>query len=111
MQSFRGDEAGIGCSGRSGWNGSSAGGEVLVGVDARFVREAEGRIAGSTFLIVVGCFLHVRHGATVTHLKSNHSHQMNILKKESHYCVFQSFRPHLLAFISRWSCSVVRKMV
>lgn len=78
MQSFSGDEAGVGRSGRSGWNGSSAGGEVLVGVDAGFVWEVEGRIAGSIFFIVVGRFLHVRHGTTVTHLKSNHMRQVNI---------------------------------
>lgn len=81
MQSFSGGEAGVGCSGRSGWNGSSAGGGVLVGADARFVGEAG--IAVSIFFIVVGYFLHVWHGTTVTHLKNNHSYQVNIWKKKT----------------------------
>lgn len=74
MYSFGGDEAGVKRSGRSGWYRSSAGGEVLMGVDARFVWEAEGRIVGSIFFIVVGYLLHVWHGATVTQLKSNQRH-------------------------------------
>lgn len=78
MHCFSGDEAGVGCSGRSRWNGSPAAGEVLVGVEASFVREAEGRIVGPVFFAVVGYLLHVRHGIAVAHLKSNHSHQVNI---------------------------------
>lgn len=82
--SFSGGDAGVGCGGSPGWSGSSAGGEVLEGVHARFVCEVEGRIVGSVFFIVVGHFLHVRHGATVTQLKSNHiSHQVSILKKKT----------------------------
>lgn len=62
-----------GCGGRSGRNWG-----VSVGVHARFVREAEGRIVGSIFLIVVGHVLHVRHGAPVTQLRSNHRQQVSV---------------------------------
>lgn len=42
-------------------------------VDARIVWEAEGRIAGSIFFIVVSYFLRVRHATAVTHLERKHS--------------------------------------
>ena len=51
-----------------------AGRKVLMSVDIRFVRETEGRIAGSKFFIGKGYFVHVGHGAAVTHLRSDHSH-------------------------------------
>lgn len=76
MHSFSGDEAGVGCSGCSGWNRSTACREVLVGIDARFVCEAEGKIVGSILFIVVLYILHVRHGVTVTQLRRNHSQHL-----------------------------------
>ena len=53
-----------------------------MGVGAGIVWEAEGRIAGPVFFIVVSYFLRVRHATAVTHLERKHSGKSKLYHRE-----------------------------